>query len=194
MNQFILYRLFVFSLFMLLGLSHAQVLKYKPTTMQPSFNMIRPPKSEPIFKGGLFVLSETSVEHPNNHLTVETIQNDHLYKRDLSVRAYKLDAILYNQWPSIDDWAKEDFEITFKGKESSLTLPLSRVWDKGGLVAVGDSQYKDGTTWPRIVSKKDNKLTVLSDQDIGFYLVWPEKDMKLPSFWGIEMILVMPKR
>lgn len=188
MKPFLVPQIIICSLLML-PTSHAQMFKADPAGAK----MIWPPKQESLIKGGIFILSDTSVKHPNNGLTIETIPNDSLYQRDLNVRAYQLDAILSNQWPNISAWAKEDFDITFKSKESNLTLPLRDVWNKGGLIAVGDAKYQNGDTWPRIISKKDKKLTVLTNKDIGFYLVWPKEDVKLPSLWGIEMILVTPK-
>lgn len=119
-----------------------------------------------------------------------TIPGDYLYKRDLKVRAYSLDAFLRARIPDIEALAGQGAIVKFLCIDGyAPTARLSDVLGQGGLIAVADAEAPAGVIWPDAPYKN----TVLKAANIGNYLVWRAARFPArPQPWGLDTIYVLP--
>jgi len=118
------------------------------------------------------------------------IPNEYLYKRDVKVKAYDLDAFLKARIPNVEELAAQGASVKFVCIDGyAPTAKLSDILGQGGLIAVADADAPTEVQWPDAPYKDK----VLKASDIGNYVVWrkasfPEK----PQPWGLDTILVLP--
>lgn len=119
-----------------------------------------------------------------------TIPNEYLYKRDLRVRAYSLDAFLKSRIPNIEALARQGAIVKFLCIDGyAPTARLSDVLGQGGLIAVADADAPAGILWP----DAPYKTTVLRAANIGNYLVWRAASFPAkPQPWGLDTVYVLP--
>ncbi|UQN08284.1 hypothetical protein [Deinococcus sp. QL22] len=118
-----------------------------------------------------------------------TIVADYLYKRDLKVQAYDLNAFLKARISNLEELAQDGAQIMFWCLDGyAPTAKLSDVLGKGGLIATGDADVAGGR-WPDAPYKN----TVLSAPAIGNYVVWRTAQFPAkPHPWGLETIYILP--
>lgn len=119
-----------------------------------------------------------------------TIPADYLYKRDLRVRAYDLDAFLKARIPDIENLAAQGAQVMFWCRDGYAPMAkLSDLLGRGGLIAVADTDAPDGVQWPNA----PYKTSVLTAPEIGNYVVWRAAQFPAkPQPWGLETIYVLP--
>ncbi|ALW88193.1 hypothetical protein [Deinococcus actinosclerus] len=119
-----------------------------------------------------------------------TIPADYLYKRDLRVQAYDLDAFLKARIPNVAELAAQGAQVMFWCRDGyAPTAKLADVLGHGGLLAVADADAPAGVQWP----DAPYKTTVLKAPEIGNYVVWRAAQFPAkPQPWGLETIYILP--
>lgn len=120
------------------------------------------------------------------------IPNEYLYKRDLKVRAYDLDAFLKARIPNVEQLAAQGATVVFWCIDGyAPKAKLADILGKGGLIAVGDADAPAGVVWPNTPYKDK----VLGTEQIGNYLVWRTESFPAkPQPWGLASIhVVLPR-
>lgn len=119
-----------------------------------------------------------------------TIPADYLYKRDLRVRAYDLDAFLKARIPNVEELAAQGAQVMFWCRDGYAPMAkLSDLLGRGGLIAVADADAPDGMQWPNA----PYKTSILTAPEIGNYVVWRAAQFPAkPQPWGLDTIYVLP--
>lgn len=119
------------------------------------------------------------------------IANDYLYKRDIQVRAYDLDAFLKARIPNVEQLAADGAQIMFWCIDGYAPIAkLSDVLGQGGLIAVAAADSAPGVAWPDAPYKDG----VLKADAIGKYVVWRSAQYPAkPQPWGLVTVYILPK-
>ena len=120
-----------------------------------------------------------------------SIAADYLYKRDLQVRAYDLDAFLKARIPNVEQLAAEGAQIMFWCIDGYAPVAkLSDVLGQGGLIAVADASVAPEVRWPDAPYKN----TTLKADAIGNYVVWRSAQYPAkPQPWGLTTVYILPR-
>lgn len=117
------------------------------------------------------------------------IPNEYLYKRDVKVQAYDLDAFLKARVPNVEQLAAQGATVVFWCIDGyAPRAKLADLLGQGGLIAVGDADAPAGVVWPNTPYKDKT----LSAPQISNYLVWRTESFPAkPQPWGLASIHVV---
>ena len=114
------------------------------------------------------------------------IKNDYLYKRDLNVRAFDLDAFLKANMPNINAYAVQGWTVILRCKDGyAPKAKLADLLGAGGLLAYADADLTAPARW----NPAPYKDKILSENDIDIYMVWKHDTFPAkPAPWGLASI------
>lgn len=124
---------------------------------------------------------------------VATIPDDLLYRRELLVEGYPLEAVLRQGFPNLLEYAQAGYLATFRlAGHASATVKLSALIGRGGVLGMTDHEAAGGG---RMWLPVESGGKTLHTNQIGYYLVWPpSSDLPppSPSLWGVVQIDLTP--
>ncbi|KQR08700.1 hypothetical protein [Deinococcus sp. Leaf326] len=114
---------------------------------------------------------------------------DQLYKRDVRVRAYRLDDVLGRNVADLERLAAAGYTVTFRCSDGYA--PKARLADllgQGGLMAFADADAGEARWAPATYQDKP-----LNADAVGYYLNWPLGGApQKPVPWGVVTLELKP--
>jgi len=159
----------------------------QPRAVQPKAQQLAVFKVAALARAGV---SDVALRAAGVRPETVTIAGDYLYRRDLQVRAYDLDAFLKARIPEVEQLAAGGAQIMFWCADGYAPIArLSDILGQGGLIAVADAGAAPGVIWPDAPYKD----TVLKADAIGNYLVWRRAQFPAkPQPWGLTALYILP--